>query len=177
MPSLCAKLPSRLPFVVVLSLGIILAAEIAAIGFLVPFTFPSYIANLARPSFLSYIGDLLPFLIAAPLVSLLVGLSGWWLIIERSGRITKRRGIVVGVLGGITAHPLIWTFLALFSQPSVFGDVGPTPDLLQNIRLVITYSLLSLIFAGWITAPVGGIAGALLIRCQRAYIGVSRDED
>jgi hypothetical protein len=52
-------------------------------------------------------------------------------------------------------------------SPILGGGWTTGSGLLQNIQYVILFSLMSLIYVGWITAAVGGVAGALLIRLRR----------
>jgi hypothetical protein len=153
-------------FWLLLSIGIILASEIAAICSIIVSFLPSYIQNLARPPFLSFVGSLSPLLVTSPFAGLLVGLPCWWLLIERPKRATIRRGVVLGALSSIVAHPLMWTLLTMLS-PILGGGWTTGSGLLQNIQYVIFFSLMGLIYVGWITAAVGGVAGALLIRLRR----------
>ena len=149
-----------------LSIGIILASEIAAICSIIVSLLPSYIENLARPPFLSFVGSVSPLLVTSPFAGLLVGLPCWWLLIERPKRATIRRGVVLGALSSIVAHPLIWTLVTMLS-PILGGGWTTGSGLLQNIQYVVLFSLVGLIYGGWITAAVGGAAGALLIQLRR----------
>ncbi|QBD80409.1 hypothetical protein EPA93_32335 [Ktedonosporobacter rubrisoli] len=151
-----------------LSIGIILASEIAAICSIAVLFLPSYFQNLARPPFLSFVGSWSPFLVASPLAGLLAGLPCWWLFIEHSKHVIIGRGVAVGVLSSLIAHPLVWTLVALFS-PILGGAWGDTA-LEPNIQYVLVYSLMSLVYIGWLTATVGGVAGALLVQLRRALI-------
>jgi hypothetical protein len=148
-----------------LSIGIILASEIAAICSIIIFFLPSYIQDLARPPFLSFVASLSALLITPPLAGLLAGLPCWWLLIEKPKYPTIRRGVLVGALSSIAAHPLMWTLVILLSP--ILGGNWAGSDLLQDIHNVILYSLLGLIYAGWITTTIGGISGALLIQLRR----------
>jgi hypothetical protein len=152
-------------FWLLLSIGIILASEIAAICSIIVSFLLSSIANLARPPFFSFIGSVSPLLVTSPFAGLLVGLPCWWLLIERPKRATIRRGVALGALSSIVAHPLIWTLVTMLS-PILGGGWTIGSGLLQKIQYVILFSLMGLISVGWITAAVGGIAGALLIRLR-----------
>jgi hypothetical protein len=148
-----------------LSIGIILTSEIAAICSIIVFFLPSYIQDLARPPSLSFVRSLSPFLVTPPFAGLLVSLPCWWLLIEKPKYATIRRGVVVGVLSSIIAHPLMWTLVTALSP--ILGGGWAVSGLLQNIQRVVLFSLGGLIYVGWITAAVGGVAGALLIQLRR----------
>ncbi|BCL80347.1 hypothetical protein ccbrp13_28120 [Ktedonobacteria bacterium brp13] len=114
---------------------------------------------------------------AAPLAGLLVGWLLWWLCIQRTGRTTVRRGVVFGALSGIIAHPIMWALASLsigiVGQPFIREFSAPFQWVNQGgwLRLteILYFSLLSLMYVGWITLLVGGIAGGLLIFFQQAH--------
>jgi hypothetical protein len=144
-----------------MSLGIVLAAEVAAALSLVFLT-------IVLP--LSYSGNsplvllgLIFFLVVVPFVGLLAGLPIWWRFVARPRHITRRRGVFLGMLGGIVAHPLMWICIL--------------PPLGFDLLLVLPFSLLSLIYVGWITAAVGGIAGGLLLHLQGVLMRRMRPQD
>lgn len=135
-----------------MSLGIVLAAETAAALSLVflAFTLPWLYNGSASPSLL--LPSLVTMLVA-PFVGLLVGLPTWWRFVAKPNKITLRRGVVLGALSGVVAHPLMWLCILL---PLGLGLI-----------VVIPASILSLVFFGWITAAVGAVAGGLLVYFQR----------
>ena len=142
-----------------LSLCIAIAAEIAATPVLL----------FIGPGLLSW-NDALTILVAAALAALLVGLSGWWLFVVRPKHATIRRGILVGVLSSIIAHPLVWMSSSLVSA---FTSPGLQQLPLPIALLLAVYGLgmdtfVSLILVGWFTTLIGGVAGFLLIYLQRA---------
>lgn len=105
----------------------------------------------------------LPLYLGASLAALLSGLFFWWLLILRPKRITPGRGAWVGVVGSLVAHPLAWLFA--LGGPLLIGgttswDLPPTPSLLDLLFYTGGYSLYSLILTGWLTALIGGLAGA-----------------
>jgi hypothetical protein len=147
----------------VMSLGIVLAAEIAAALSLVfvATVFPlSYNGDGAPPLVLL---GLIFFLVVVPFVGLLVGLPTWWRFVARPNQITRRRGVLLGMLSGMVAHPLVWICLL---PPLGFG-----------LLLIIPASVLSLIYVGWITAAVGGIAGGVLVHLHGALLRRMRQHD
>lgn len=150
MPSLQPEVSStRFPKIIWLfiSIGIILAAEVIAILTL------AFLSALFFSNF---------YLVCAPLVSLLVGLPSWRLFVVVPKTVTIRRGIFVGALTGIIVHPVMWMFIFLLLLPT---------DLLRGITALLMlplFSVVTLFCVGWITIPLGGVAGALLIYLQRA---------
>lgn len=95
------------------------------------------------------------FAIYAPVSALLAGLPLWWILIVLPGRATYTRGLLVGVLGCVLAHPLVFTMAAITPQASSLS-----PD------KVIPLTIFSLIFLGCITLPAGAGIGVLLIKLQ-----------
>ncbi len=184
MPFFFSAIPSvrsRRAFWPLLVLGIVLASEVATICSLSCILLLYYLLSLLEghvPS-LSDVGSSLDlFLIfvgIAPLVGLLVGLPTWYLVIELPGRATIHRGVVYGVLSSLIAHPLMWMSLSVFSAILSGGGIGTA--LSEDIQFVILCSLFSLIFVGWITIPIGGCAGHLLIRLRQKLTPPSQFQD
>lgn len=113
-----------------------------------------------------YMTDRLPLLIAISLAGLLAGLPCWWLYIVRPRQATIRRGVLGGMLSTIIAHPIgaiLFTLLMLLMPTNYFYP----RTVLDAIQDAIGETILSLLLIGWITVPVGGTAGALLIYLQR----------
>jgi hypothetical protein len=67
------------------------------------------------------------------------------------------------MLSGIVAHPLVL--------------IGILPSLGFGLLLVLPLPALSLIYVGWITAAVGGIAGGLLVHLQVLLMRRMRQQD
>jgi hypothetical protein len=141
--------PPRL-FWALLAVGIILAAEI-----------PTIFALMLMGTTLS--GSASFFYVAAPLAALLVGLPVWYRWIVVAQRATIKRGLLVGAVCSICAHPIMWASV-LFTQP--WSQTGQSPvSLILGAPFMACFSL---IFVGWITTPFGALAGILLICLQRA---------
>jgi hypothetical protein len=111
------------------------------------------------------------FYLAAPLAAALLGPYLWWRALIKPGRLSVRRGIGVGALGASLAHPVAW-YMALVlafltGQQTVAGILvtNPMHDLLEPLFL----APFSLIYVGWITALVGGVAGGAIALLQSAY--------
>ena len=113
------------------------------------------------------ITDRFPLLIAISLAGLLAGLPCWWLYIGRPRQATIRRGALGGMLSTIIAHPIgaiLFAFLTLLMGTDSFNHW----TVLEIIGNAIGSSVFVLLLFGWITVPIGGAAGALLIYLQRA---------
>lgn len=161
-----------------MSLGIVLAADIAAALSL------AFASLILPPLSFSGSGTLLLvlgvifFLVVVPVAGLLVGLPTWWLFVARPRHFTRQRGIVLGMLSGIVAHPLVWigsvfelTVVELSNLTSAPPSSPPSspPEVFVppiSLFLVLPLSLLSLTVVGWITVAIGGIAGGLLVHLQ-----------
>lgn len=146
-----------------LSLCIAIAAEIAAVPF-------SMLISLNS----SHWNEASVITVAAPFAALLVGLPTWWFFVIRPRCATMDRGILTGTYVSITAHPLVWiSIFTLTPHPSLSFSgtlVSSSPIVQAGMVLLDTlvYSLLSLLYIGWFTILIGGVAGFLLIYLQRA---------
>lgn len=154
--------PARRPkhFWLLLALSIMLAAEIAAICTWVIFSLPGLLSDPTHYPWAS----LGPLFLIAPLA----GLPIWWLLVEKPGKGTTRRGMVAGMISSIATHPLLWTIFALFSLIPSPGT--KTPSLSEEIGMVILNSLLGLIFVGWMTTGIGCVGGLLLLKFRNTLI-------
>jgi hypothetical protein len=140
-------------FWLLIVIGSILAPEITPVGLM----------YLSDPSLM----DRLPMLISITLAGLLAGLPCWWWYIVRPRQATIRRGILGGMLSTLIAHPIggiLFVLLKLLLRTDTFYHQTALETILDAIFL----PLLGLLLFGWITVPVGGAAGALLIYLQRA---------
>ncbi len=129
-----------------LAVGIALSAFGAATGVLHLF----WRLPLYRPSVLE---------LDATLAALMVGLPAWYWYIVLPRRATLSRGIMVGAVGSLLAYPVMWVFAALNGRQAVFG----AGDILASIE---TYTIWSWVYVGWLTTPVGALAGGLLVSLQ-----------
>lgn len=138
-----------------LVLGIVLAAESAT----------AFILNtILRQGFMAGANT---FYIAAPLAALLVGIPAWVRFLILPQKVTPGRGAALGAVCSLIAHPVMWISIWLIglSQPGLFsGDAG-------MVVVVVFYSLL---IGGWITTPIGAIAGALLAWLQIGLTNVPK---
>jgi hypothetical protein len=110
------------------------------------------------------------YVIVASLTGLLVGFLYWREFNLKPGPITVHRGIQYGILSSLIAHPIMWIIaqsLSIIIHTPSFGFIQE-----QNIFMYIPdlffLSLMSLIFAGWLTTIVGAVAGGLIVYLQRA---------
>ncbi len=122
-----------------------------------------------------------PNLMAVPLTasvtSAILGSALWWRVIIRPGRLSVRRGIGVGALTAAIAHPVVWyvalVLAFLTGQQTVVGVQVTNP--LQDLISAVFLATFSLIFVGWPTVLIGGIAGGVtaslqaLSGCQRRW--------
>ena len=147
-----------LPF---LSLGILLASESAAA--------PVVIFMVHSPAFNLELSGAVAFMVGVALAALLVGLLAWWLFVVKPRHATIPRGILIGAIGSILAHPVMWViigFIAILADPS-HDYLGFVP--IETIG--------SLILVGWFTTPIGAGAGALLIWLQRTLTSYAQHDN
>lgn len=109
------------------------------------------------------LGDWRVMFYAAPLAAFLCGVIGWGMLVVRSRSVRRRRGLWVGALVGLVSHPLAWygsiLYFYLAGEPGVLNP-------LEGVWASLVYTLLSLVFVGWLTVPVGAITGGLLAYAQ-----------
>lgn len=110
--------------------------------------------------------DVVVFSLAAALASLLIGLLFWWLFIIGPGQFSRVRGVLVGSLSSLVAHPLTW-FLAVVVAPhrgmNSFLNLVLTQTLMEELQAIPTLSIYSLVLVGWLTALIGGVVGGILV--------------
>lgn len=108
-------------------------------------------------------GDWTYLIFAAPVAAFLVSVPLWLLVIL-SGKTTLWRGAAVGALTGFLSHPPAWYFVTLLLWLS--GTTSSAGDQILNpIEAVpgsIVFSVISLLLFGWLTVPVGAVAGGAL---------------
>lgn len=109
--------------------------------------------------------DLLVVPPAAAAATLLGG-SLWWLLVERPGRFSDARGVAVGALVGLLAHPLAW-FLYGTLGPLFLQGERSSPGVLVESTLV--FAVLSFLFAGGLTLLAGAGCGVAVMRARRRH--------
>lgn len=92
-------------------------------------------------------------------------------------------GVLVGVVVGVASHPLAW-YLGMMYNAVLFRAEGRARDAIGpiiGIAGAFTYSLMSWLYAGWLTVPIGGIVGGLtgswLARRARSRARTARFEE
>ena len=91
----------------------------------------------------------------------------WWLIVARRAGYNAWSGAMAGGLSGIVSHYACW-YLYLLGANICYGLTGgcvsslgePPIDLLNGLWGTLIFSLVSLMFVGWITVPLGIAVGA-----------------
>jgi hypothetical protein len=109
------------------------------------------------------------FSLAAALSAALLGPLLWWLLIIRPDQLTLGRGILVGILGSLVAHPLTWFLFMVttsWAHATFNLDIGsPSPNDPEGFLSVIVFlSIYSLFLVGWLTTLIGGGVGAVLAK-------------
>jgi hypothetical protein len=113
--------------------------------------------------------DFTTFPLIASLASALLGPALWWRMIIKPGRLSVRRGIAVGALAGIIAHPIVWyaalALAYLTGRPTVATTILVTNPL-QDLLSAIVLAIFSVLFVGWLTALIGGVVGGVIALLQ-----------
>jgi hypothetical protein len=96
----------------------------------------------------------------ATLAALVVGLPAWygWIVLPR--RATLQRGAAVGAISSLCAYPVMWIFAGLINRQAVFGKF-------DAVSLIPLFTCMGWLGPGWITTPLGAVAGCLLLYFQR----------
>ena len=103
----------------------------------------------------------------------------WWLIVLRRDAYRRIPGAVAGALSSIVAHYICWYFQVISANVcfwifggcrSSFGE--PPVDLLGGLLGALGLTFFSLLFWGWITAPLGALIGFLLAPRQLATTNI-----
>ena len=110
------------------------------------------------------------FYLSAPVAALVIGPLFCWLFLLRPNRLTLRRGIVVGLLGSVVAHPLTWYLVNLLAfltgmPTDGFGILVMNPFL--DLFGCLVLAPFSLLYVGWLTALLGGVMGGGFIWAYR----------
>lgn len=99
--------------------------------------------------------------LAAPLAALLVGIPAWLHFIVKPRQVTIKRGLLLGIVCSVIAHPVMWMLLFL-SAPFL-----PSTALSLSFSLLLFEVIYSLIYGGWATTLIAALTGTLLILLQR----------
>ncbi len=112
------------------------------------------------------VGDWQEMLVAAPLAAFGCGMVCWGIFMARGQKLTFWRGVWVGALVGLLAHPLAWygsvLYFYLSGEPNTLNPV-------EGVWASLLYALFSLIFIGWLTVPVGAVVGGFLAYAQARW--------
>jgi len=111
-------------------------------------------------------GDLWPLVVASGLAAFAVSFVLWRGLCPPGRPFSARRGALAGALTGLLAHPVAW-YLAIVlnylrGRASFPGNrpIGP----IEGLGASFVFAFFGLLLTGWLTVPVGAIAGWLLAR-------------
>ncbi len=111
------------------------------------------------------------FGIAAPIAAFLTGGLLWKLIVMK--KIDGARIIITGLLTGTVSHYITFVLLSIganicyWTTGGCTGSLGgPPASILVMLSGSFAFSFFSLLFFGWITAPVSVIIGFILKRLE-----------
>ena len=110
--------------------------------------------------------EVLPF--AAGLAAFGTTAFFWWLIVVRRNQYKAKDGALAGGLSGLVSHYACWYLylmganLCYWLTGGCVSSLGEPPiDLLNGLWGTFIFSLVSLMFLGWATVPLGMLVGAI----------------
>ncbi len=113
-------------------------------------------------------------IVTAPAVATAAGLLGagfWWWVISEPRHPSWPRGIIVGALTGVLAHPLAYWLTAMWilltvgtSREGLFNDLFIAP------MMALLLSFISWTMIGWSTAVAGAALGAILALVEERVV-------
>jgi hypothetical protein len=110
--------------------------------------------------------ELLPF--TAGLAAFGCTAGTWWLLLDRNRKYSLWRGALAGGLAGIFAHYVCWYLMILAQNICYWGWGGcvsslgdPPANPLIGFGGALVFSLWSLLLFGWLTIPIGVLAGGI----------------
>lgn len=123
--------------------------------------------NLALPA-----GDFQVFCLSVSLTALVIVPLFWWHGIIRESHLSIKRGIVLGALSNVFVYLPAWYLammvILLHGGQTILGSlIIGNPLTALGTALVLT--LASMVLVGWITIPIGGIAGGLIALMQLGF--------
>lgn len=102
----------------------------------------------------------IPWFVLVPAV-FLTGTVVWWAMASDEP-VSLRRGVIAGAVTGILSHVTFWAAVVVTTAIQGRPFFGP----LENVAAVGVFSLVGILVAGVITAPIGAVAGALVALLQ-----------
>lgn len=131
------------------------------------------LAGLIIGIFFSYVGGsgglFNNFWIWSAISAFIGGTSVWYLIIVRSDQYEPDKGAIAGVIISIISQLLLWymkqsqkiiCFYITGGCTNSFGEAPP--GFLKSLSISCALLVLSLVWFGWCTIPVGGVLGWLM---------------
>lgn len=104
---------------------------------------------------------LLPTL-SIPLSAMLTGGVAWFYVVEAEVATPVKNGAIAGVLTGVFSHFPYWLLAELTHVVSVVRSTRAEPQIFESIGLWLGTAVFSTVVIGWLSAPLGLIAGMLV---------------
>lgn len=105
---------------------------------------------------------------ASTVAAAVIGVLIWTIVQAIVPRLNVLHGIAAGLVVGLVAHYPAWYFATLYffftGARSSLGEATLNP--VDGLGGSLIFTLASLFLTGWITAPVGAVAGAALALFQ-----------
>lgn len=100
----------------------------------------------------------------AVVAAAVLGGTLWWTLVERPRCTTDSQAVVVGVLVGLLAHPLMW-LLYIVGGPLFLPGGWSEPWVM--VEFTLTFAVLSVLFSGVLTIAGGVLCGLAVMRLRR----------
>ena len=100
--------------------------------------------------------------LAIPLSAMATGGVLWFSLVEARETPPVRSGAVAGLLTGLLSHFAYWLFLHPTRAGSTVLSTHTQPQLFESIIDGLSTAVLSIAFIGWLSAPLGLIAGVIV---------------
>lgn len=114
------------------------------------------------------------FFVYSGLAAFLTSSILWYYLVAKPEVFTTKRGIMIGVISGAFSHYVCWyiNFIVMnLCNKATRGCVdslgAPPADLWNALWGAGVLSLYSLLFYGWVTLPLGGLIGGILVQFQK----------
>lgn len=120
----------------------------------------------------------------APASALLVGMPVWYFTVSKKGDYDTGTGAVAGILISLVSQYLclflrqiyhLGCYYATRNYTNSFGE--PPPGISELLFLSAGVTVLGLLWLGWITIPLGGVVGMVVVKIQRKRHDKPNQED
>ena len=102
----------------------------------------------------------------AALAAAISGFGWWWVLMNKPGKRPVLKGLLTGILVVVSAHLLVWYLAMLLNLSDWLQGDSFLSVLGESLTGGLVIAVLSLVVAGWVTLPLGAIAGSIVAYLQ-----------